>query len=490
MTTDKNVTGKAQHQHYDLIVIGSGPAGINGALQAAKLNKKVAIVEQSPDRLGGAWIHTGTIPSKTMREALAAIQSINYHAGHQWVERIVHNLSSAQLRDRARQVCMAEEDLIRNHIESNHIEVIRGFGRIESANTVRVIPKNQQSFLMTTDYILVATGSRPRRPSHIPFDGWRVIDSDEILTMDALPRSILVFGAGVIGCEYACIFGAIGAETTIVDARPRIMQTLDHEISEELKRSMEGMGIRFKLNTRMSSLKIDGPQVTTHFDDGNNMTTDVFFFAAGRDSCTSNIGLERVGIKMNERSAILVNEFFQTAVGNIYAAGDAIGPPALAATSSEQGRVAICHAFGSWTKGFPKVYPLGVYTIPEVSSVGQTEEELKESNTPFVVGRASYSEIARGYIRGDHHGLLKLLACPKTLQILGVHIVGADAANLVHIGQCCMLAGMPLDEMVSSVIFNYPTLAEAYRIAAFNALNQVYPDGNFENKHCVLTTGE
>lgn len=464
---------------YDLLVIGSGPAGVNAAFQAAKLKKRVAVIEATPGRIGGAWIHTGTIPSKTLREVLDSINNLRSHVGNQWVDRIVKNISSDRLRARATEVCIEEENLLRRHLESNNIRLIEGYGRIESTDQVRVIQRNGDSTLIETDYIMIATGSKPRRPANIPFDGWRVLDSDEILQLDHIPRSMVIFGAGVIGCEYACIFGALGVETTIVDARSRIMQMVDQEVTEELKRCMEAMGITFKLGYNLKNLEMQGSSVTATFDK-EAITSDIFFFAAGRESSTRNLGLDRVGVVPNDRGSIPVNNYFQTQIPNIYAAGDAIGPPALAATSALQGRIAACHAFNIACQTFPEVFPIGVYTIPELSSVGKSEEELRAEGTEYVAGRASFEEVARGYIRGDKAGMVKILADPKTQQILGVHIVGSDAANLIHIGQTAMLAKMPLITFVDSMIFNYPTLAESYKIAAFNALNKIFPSGTFE----------
>jgi NAD(P) transhydrogenase len=479
MATDPiDVVARAKEK-YDLLVLGSGPAGIAAAFQSSKLGKKVAIIEKTPSRIGGAWIHTGTIPSKTLREVCASIHGIRSHVGDHWVERLVNNLSSTRLIGRASEVCREEEELIRRHLSNNNITIFEGLGRIEDRNSIRVVPAAAEPYLIKAEHILIATGSRPRRPLSFPFDGWRVVDSDEILRIENIPRRILIFGAGVIGCEYACIFGALGVETVIVDARSRIMQSVDLEIAEALKKSMEDLGIHFKMGAQLKHLDVSGPHPIADFGD-EKISTDVFFFAAGRESVTQHIGLDRVGIGLNDRGAIVVNDYFQTVVPNIYAAGDVIGAPALAATSTEQGRCAASHAFGAKRK-FPKVYPVGVYTIPELSTVGKTEEECKEEGIDYVVGRSSYSEVARGYIRGDSHGLLKIIADRKTLQIIGLHILGSDACNLIHIGQVVMLSGMHLNGMINSVIFNYPTLAEAYRVAAFNALNKVFPGGVFQD---------
>lgn len=464
---------------FDLLVIGSGPAGIQAAVQAAKLHKKVCIIEKSQERLGGTWIHTGTLPSKTVRESLEAIHNIRYHSGVQWVHRVIDDLSSNKLFGRARTVSEQEENLVRHHLKKNSIVLKHGYGLIDDPNHVRVTAADGTSEIVSAKNILIATGSRPRRPANIPFDGWRIVDSDEILRLEAIPKRIVIYGAGVIGCEYACIFGALGVDTTIVDARSRILQTVDTELAKALERSMLDMGIKLRLGKDMKEIKVKGPVVTMEFDGEPAIETDVLFFAAGRVSNTDRLGLERIGIKVNDRGAVSVNQYFQTNIPNIYAAGDAIGAPALAATSAQQGRYTALHAFGCLNCEFPSVYPLGVYTIPELSSVGPTEEELIQKGVEFEVGRASYGEVARGYIRGDAHGLVKLLICKKTHHILAIHVLGQDACNLVHIGMAFMLKGGHAQDLVT-MIFNYPTLAEAYRIAAFNALNKLFPGGKIE----------
>ncbi len=461
---------------FDFVVLGSGPAGIHAAVQASKLKKRVCIVEKRPDRIGGCWIHTGTLPSKTLRESLATIQSIHNHVGDAWVSRIIDDMHAGKLFNRANKVSMQEEVLVRKHLENNNIEIISGYGLLESQFSVRVIPANQEPFTIRAEHILIATGSQPRRPTNIPFDGWRVVDSDEIFSLERVPRSLVIYGAGVIGCEYACIFKALGVDVTIADSRARILQYLDSELGLELQRSMETLGVKFVLGENLEQIKIKGPVVETKIGE-HFFESDVLFYAAGRDSCTERIGLERLGIAVNDRGAVVVNEHFQTSLGNIYAAGDAIGAPALASTSSHQGRHVACHAFGASLGNFPKEFPIGVYTIPELSMVGRTEEQLKEAGIEYVVGRATYNEIARGYIRGDSHGLLKILVDAKTHKILGIHIVGDDACNLIHIGVAIMLSGGVAQDLVNKIIFNYPTLAEGYRIAGFNALNKLFPDG-------------
>ena len=460
---------------FDLTVIGSGPAGIHAAVQAAKLGKRVCVVEKNPEKIGGCWIHTGTLPSKTLRESLANIQNIQNHVSAGWVDRIIGDLQTGVLLKRAFKVSLQEEALVRKYLKKNKVTLITGYGILESRFKVRVLSEGQDARIISTATILIATGSQPRRPSNIPFDGWRVCDSDDILNLEQIPKSMIIYGAGVIGCEYACIFGSLGVRVTVMDSRSRILQYMDHEIVQELQRSMEAMGIEFQLGAPLVNIDVQGPGVTVQAGD-SKIDCDVFFFAAGRVSSTGRIGLERLDIKTNDRGAIVVNKNFQTSISSIYAAGDAIGPPALAATSSVQGRHVACHAFSAGVSAFPAVFPIGVYTIPELSLAGKTEDELKADGIEYVVGRASYGEIARGYIRGDSHGLLKLLVCRNTHRILGIHIVGDDACNLVHIGLAFMQKEGFAQDLIN-MVFNYPTLAEGYRIAAFNALNKIFVDG-------------
>jgi NAD(P) transhydrogenase len=465
-------------QSFDLVVIGSGPAGYRAAMQAAKLRKTVAIIEKTRGRLGGAWIHTGTIPSKTLRESMDSIHNIRFHAGPKWVERIIRDLPAEQLMGQALKVAQYEEQIVRRYFARYNIQLIEGMGVIEDEHTVRVVADDGTTSLVEGSFILLSTGSRPRRPPEVPFDGWRIVDADELLRLESVPKSIIIFGAGVIGCEYACIFRALGVETTIIDSRATLMQYADQEIAHALKKSMEQRGIRFVLGAKLRDLKVSGPRTTLFLDstDVPQLEAEVVFYATGRRPNTERIGLERVGVKVNEKGEILVNENFQTAVRSIYAAGDNIGMPALAATAAAQGRHAACHMFGTKNKPFPKAYPIGIYTIPELSSVGLAEHDLIAQGRPYVVGRAHYSEVARGYIRGDDHGLLKLLICKETHRILGIHILGHDACNLIHIGLAFMQKNGFAQDLLD-MIFNYPTLAEAFRIAAFNGLNKLFPDG-------------
>lgn len=465
---------EALQRDFDLVVIGSGPAGVHAAVQAAKIHKRVCIVESNAKHIGGSWIHTGTLPSKTLREGLASIHSLQEHMGKHWVHRLVHDLHAGQLFQHAHQVSEQEEANLREFIKTNQITIIQGFGTIESTHSVRV-NSNTESKILSTEFIIIATGSRPDRPEHIPFDGWRVIDSDDVFNLETIPKNMIIYGAGVIGCEYACIFAAMGVKVTLIHGRPQILQYCDQEIVRELQGFMESMGIVFKLGHRISHLHISGPHVSVTV--GNEtVESELVFWAGGRVPMTQNMGLERLGIKVDDHDSVLVNENFQTSIPNIYAAGDVAGPPALAATASQQGRFVACHAFGINLGSFPKDYPIGIYTIPECSMVGKTEEALIREGRDYVVGRAMYSEVARSMIAGQPHGMLKLLIDAKTHSILGVHIVGEDACNLVHIGLAYMTKSGHAQDFVN-MVFNYPTLAEAYRIAAFNGLNKIFPDG-------------
>jgi len=469
---------KSETKPYSFLIVGSGPAGIHAAVQAAKLGKKVAVIESHSNNLGGAWIHTGTLPSKTLRETGEAIQNLKFHAGEQWLRRLQETLSADRIYQRMRQVAGLEESLVRKHLESNNVEIVQGRAVLEDQHTLRVVDAKGRVRLMAGEHILLATGSRPRRPDDIPFDGWRVIDSDEILRLDHIPQKMIIYGAGVIGCEYACIFAALGTNVVIVDARTEILRGQDRELVAQLQLAMESLGISFSLGHSFGALNVTDTGVSVEVG-GKTLDGDLIFFAAGRVSNTERLGLEKVDIQINSRGAIDVDEHFRTSVANIYAVGDVIGAPALAATSAEQGRHAVCHAFGACRSSFPDFFPIGIYTIPELSSVGLTEEQAVAEGREFVVGRANFDEVARGHIRGDDFGLLKLIVSKEDQRILGLHIVGPDAANLIHIGQAFMLADRPLQDLIDRMIFNYPTLAEAYRVAAFNALNKIFVGGSW-----------
>lgn len=460
---------------FDLIVIGSGPAGVHAAVQAAKINKRVCIVEKDPQHIGGSWLHTGTLPSKTLREGLDAIHGVGIHAGKEWVQRILNDSQTAKLFGRAYEVSSLEERLLREFISNNRIRLFQGLASIEDHSQVRLISNKSESSLISANYIFIATGSKPERPIHIPFDGWRIVDSDDIFQLHQLPPSLVIYGAGVVGCEYACIFAAMGLDVTLLATRQQILHYCDQELVQELQKFMQSIGVKFRFGAKMVQLMTEGPKVKIHLGD-EEIKTDLLFWAGRRTPNTDHLNLDKLGIQRNEQGCVVVNENFQTSIPNIYAVGDAIGYPSLASSAFQQGRFAACHAFGMNLGSFPKDFPIGIYTIPECSMVGKTENELKLEGREYEVGRAYYSEIARSTIGGQTRGLIKLLICKKTHKILGIHIVGEDACNLIHIGLAFMTKGGHAQDLIN-MVFNYPTLAEGYRIAAFNGLNKIFPDG-------------
>ena len=452
-------------KRYDFVALGSGPAGVAAALQARKLGKSAAIIEKNPHRLGGTRLHYGTIPSKTMREEALGLQYVRSHLP----DGVSVNLSD--LIDRAKAVSRKGEMIIREQLRSNNIDLLPGYGSIISPNRIKIISDSGQEVEIAADYILIATGSTPRRPPEVKFDRKVVVDSDGIWSVKELPRTMSIFGAGIIGSEYACYFASLGVKVTLIDSRPRVMQHLDQEVTHELIAHMQSQGINFVLGQDMKTISNVAGKAVVELEK-ETIETELCFFAAGRVSSTSELGLETIGIRMNERGAIIVNDYYQTDVPSIYAAGDSIGPPGLVSTSMEQGRIATENAFAGSKRKLPNLFPIGMFTIPEMSSVGMSEEEVQAAGIDYVVGRARYEEVARGYIRGDA-GLLKLVIEQNSQKILGIHIVGKDAANLLHIGQCFMLADLPFTGLLDSIVFSYPTLAEAYRVAAFNAINKL-----------------
>lgn len=460
---------------YDLAIIGSGPAGVSAAVQAAKLGQRVCIIERNVDNLGGAWIQTGTLPSKTLRELLAMTSNVRRQYGEQWLKHLKDGTTAGRLMTRAKEVSQRQNQHVRRYLAKNGVIIVGGTAKLIDNKTIEVSRRGREPKTVQTTNILLASGSSPRRPPEIPFDGWRIVDANEILHLATIPKSIVIYGAGVVGCEYACIFAALGTQTVIADSRPQIMTTIDQEIATELQDSMQTVGIEFLLNQKLTAVELKTDKVQTTFADSQR-TSDVLFFAAGRIPNSAGLWDDKIAIDTDERGYVLVDDSFRSSVANIYAAGDLIGTPALAATSAHQGRVAASNALSTSGLKFPKNYPVGVYTIPELSSVGYSEQELQEMGVDYVVGRAHYNEIARGYIRGDSHGKLKLLICRNSHKIIGVHIVGDGACELIHIGMVFMHQGCHAQDLLD-IVYNYPTLAEGYKIAAFNGLNKLFVDG-------------
>lgn len=481
---------------FDLIVIGSGPAGQRAALQGAKAGKKVALVEES-SLLGGGCVHSGTLPSKSFRESVYRWSLGSRGAlGREKVqhsettslppESLTEGASSkatpmpdmTRLLHRRDRVISSEAQIISDQLRRNGVSVFQGRGRLISPNDVEVTsPRGTEK--LTASYIIIATGNRPVAPSHLPVDGKYVLDSDSILTLRRIPARLVVLGAGIIGCEYASMFAMAGAKVHLVDRRHEILASVDREIVNHLVERFGRQGMEIHLEAEATRIEKVPPKngkgrgyVRVFLSNGLEIPADAVLIAQGRCGNTEKLGLDEVGVVRDSRGIIPVDATFRTNVSNIYAVGDVIGPPALASTAMEQGRIACCHAFGIECETLPTFFPYGIYTIPEISMMGFTEEDLIARKADYVVGRAFYRELARGQIVGDHWGLLKLLVDRQTHKLLGVHIVGDSAANLIHIGQAVMSLGGDVRYFIRTV-FNYPTLAEAYKTAAFHAVNQL-----------------
>ena len=455
-------------EHFDLVVIGAGPAGEKAAAQTAYFKKRVAIVECEPEP-GGAAVHTGTLPSKTLRET--ALYLSGYHARELYgvALELDPNATLPRLMSRKNAIAAAESRSFRKNLAHHGVHYVAGRGRLLDTHTVSVSSKAGERRL-SADFILIATGSKPHRPAEIDFaDDW-IHDSDEILTITHMPSSMTILGGGVIGCEYACMFAALGVDITLVDARAEILPFLDAEIVARLKAAMNKLGIRLVQGQRWTTVLRSPTGVVTTLTDGSTLSNQQLLFAAGRTGCVSDLGLETVGLAADSRGYIPVDAEFRTKIPNIFAAGDVIGFPALASVSMEQGRVAMCHAFGfNYKKAVASEMPYGIYTIPEVSSFGETEETCQQKQIDYVAGRGLFENNPRGKITGDLEGITKLVVDAKTRKLIGVHVIGERATELVHIGQTAIHLGATVDLFID-MVFNYPTLADSYKYAAYHCL--------------------
>jgi NAD(P) transhydrogenase len=459
-------------EHYDFIVIGSGPAGQKGAIQAAKLGKKAAIIERRAV-VGGVSVHTGTIPSKTLREAVLYLTGWDQRGLYGYGYRLKPRVTIEDLMQRMQITLQHEIEVIQNQLIRNGVTVIEGLASFKDPHCIRVTSPNGKPMLIEADKILISTGTHPLRQRKIPYDDERIIDSDGILQLKKIPNAMIVVGGGVIGVEYASIFSVLDVEVTLVDGRTTLLEFLDREIVDEFKHEMRNRGIIFRLGERLAKVDRDTKgQVVAILESGKRLRADIVLFAAGRAGNTRSLKLKNCGLVADERHRIKVNKNFQTEVSHIYAAGDVIGFPSLASTSMEQGRLAACHAFDHPATSQPANFPFGIYGIPEMSMVGMTEQDLTEKKIPYEVGAARLRETARGQIMGLEGGLLKILCGLGDRKILGVHIIGEGAAELIHIGQASLVLGGTLDYYLENV-FNYPTLAEAYKIAALDAWNRI-----------------
>ncbi len=451
---------------YDLIVIGSGPAGERGAEQAAQFGKRVALIERD-EYLGGAGINTGTVPSKTLRETALFYSGLKHRDLYGIDYSLKGDLSVREFMHREHIVVGNERRQVTQKIESFGIKRLRGEATFRDAHTIGI--KNAHSHKdIRGNLILVATGSSPYDPPEIPFDGRLIFNSDTILHLRRIPRTMAVLGGGVIGIEYASIFAALGVRVTVVEAKDRILGFVDTEIIERLTGELEKIGVEILLNETMKKVEADDEHVTMTLEKAGRTPYDIALIAAGRQSNTQTLGLDKVGVQLGQRGLVLVNDKYQTNVPNIFAAGDVIGFPALAATSREQARVAMIHAFEKdHEERLSPVLPMAVYAIPEVSMVGKTEDECKQQNIPYAVGRGYYADNARGQIIGDMSGMVKLIFSPSDHKVLGVHIIGEQAAELIHIGSHVMMAGGDIEEFIHAV-YNYPTLSDTYKAAALD----------------------
>lgn len=461
---------------YDLLVIGSGPGGQRAAIQAAKLNKKVAVVEKKTI-LGGVCINTGTIPSKTLREAVMHFTGYNEHSLYGASYTVKENITMADLLYRTDHVIQHELDIVRHQLQRNRVELISAEASFIDANTVRLTFVDGRGWRdVRASHIVVATGTTATKSEHIPFDGKRVFVSDDLLHLDKLPRTLTVVGAGVIGLEYASIFSALGVRVTIIDKRRRLLPFVDEEIIDSLIYQLNQQRVVMRLGEEVESIETvndeQGERVKISLISGKEVFSEMALYSIGRTGATKSLAVETINLETDERGLVKVNENFQTNIPNIYAVGDVIGFPSLASTSMEQGRLATCHAFNVKTNHDTELFPYGIYTIPEISTVGKNEEELTQAGIPYEVGKAQYREIARGQIIGDQNGLLKLIFHLETRELLGVHIIGEGASELIHIGQAVMAFKGKVDYFINTV-FNYPTLAECYKTAAFDGVNRL-----------------
>ncbi len=458
---------------YDLLVIGAGPAGWSAALQGAKLGLNVAVAENS-GVLGGACVHTGTLPSKTLRHtilqliAMRRASHIGIHSTH------LRPLTIQDLMGPKNSVIENHQQTIRSFFDRNKIKVLNGTASFVAPQEVRIVTRESEETVHAKN-IVIATGSRPRRPSSVPFDDRVICDSDTILDLDTIPRSMAVMGGGVIGCEYACMFAAVGVKVSLIDRRQTLLRFLDEDMLAALSHSMRRMGVRLYLGEDVQNidvvLKDRIPTAAIGFASGRSIRVDRVMVAAGRESSTTALNLDRVGIPTDETGLIKVDEHHRTTTDNIYAVGDVIGFPALASTSMHQGRLAVLHAAGMAAPS-ERALPVAIYTIPEISFIGVTEQECRDQEIPYEVGFARYGETPRGQIQGDADGQLKLIFRRDNQRIIGVHLIGQSSSELVHIGMILLNTKSTLDEILASV-FNYPTISEAYRIAALDGINRL-----------------
>lgn len=461
---------------YDLIVIGSGPAGRRAAVQAAKLKKSVLVVERGR-RVGGVCVHTGTIPSKTMRETVLNLSGWRERGFYGRAFRTKHDITAADLRQRLSITLDHEVEVLEHQFARNNVDWVSGAASFVDAHTIEVVNEvagETQPHRFEADRFILAVGSHPYRPAYIPFDGDAIVDADEILDLTRLPRSLVVIGAGVIGIEYATIFSALDVKVTVIEPSGDLLPFVERELIEEFIHDLRDRGMSLRFNCKVASVRKEGEaSCVVALADGREVRSEMVLFAAGRKGATDNLGLDACGLEADARGRLEVDRnTFRTAVPHIYAVGDVIGFPSLASTSMEQGRIAACCAFGEPAQSPPEFFPYGIYSVPEISTIGMTEEAAREKGIACECGVGRFRETSRGHIMGLNSGFMKLVFSISTRRLLGVHIVGEGATELIHIGQAVLNLEGTLDYFVENA-FNYPTLAEVYKIAALDAWNRM-----------------
>jgi NAD(P) transhydrogenase len=458
---------------YDLIVIGSGPAGQRAAVAASKMKKRVAVVE-ARSVVGGVCVNTGTIPSKTMREAVLHLSGYNYRSIYGMSYRVKDKITMADLAFRVQAVIRSEVDVTEAQLSRNGIDVIHGIARFVDPHQIRV-EGPQTDATLEADRIILAVGTRPASAPKVPVNGRSIVNSDQILDLETLPRSLIVVGGGVIGVEYACMFAVLGVRVTLIEKRDRLLEFADREIIEALSYHLRDSRMILRLGEEVESVEeLYLGTVVANLASNKRVSGDALLFAVGRQGNVDDLNLPAAGLEADSRGRIAVDEHFRTKAGHIFAVGDVVGFPSLASVSMEQGRIAAARAFDDQAAtSNPSFYPYGIYTIPEISFIGKTEEQLTAEDVPYEVGLAYYRETARGQIRGDTTGRLKLIFHRETLKVLGIHIIGEEASELIHIGQAVMVLNGTMEYFIDNV-FNYPTLAECYKVAAFNGLGRLH----------------
>jgi NAD(P) transhydrogenase len=458
---------------YDLIIIGSGPSGRRAAVQSAKIGKSVLVVEKG-QRVGGVSVHTGTIPSKTLRETILNLSGWRERGFYGRSYRVKQDIDASDLLARLRKTLDHEVEVLEHQFSRNAVRTVRGQGRFAGPHEIEVTTESGDKRIYTAAHVLVACGTRPFRPDYVPFNRTSVFDSDEVVDLPRLPRSLTVIGAGVIGVEYATIFNALDVAVTLIDTRSTFLDFVDRELIEEFVHDLRDRNISLRLGSAVTAIEInEAGRVITRLANGRSVTSEMLLFAAGREGATDDLNLAAAGLEADNRGRIAVEpKTMQTSVPHIYAAGDIIGFPSLASTSMEQGRVAACHAFDMAPHPPPEFFPYGIYSVPEISTIGMSEEEVRKREIPYECGIARFRETSRGHIMGLSGGMMKMILSTKTRRLLGVHIVGEGATELIHIGQAVLNLKGTIDYFIENT-FNYPTLAEAYKIAGLDAWNRM-----------------